>query len=145
MRPPFGLVSIHSMKPTFIRIVFFVLLSFSSALLTGCGESKPKVDVAAQIRALDGNTEAKQEALTQLGTQGKGALPALDKLIELLKDPDPIVRRLSAYAIGEIGPDAKKAVPALKAAMDNADREFGTSLVNALRAVDLAAAKSMGL
>lgn len=79
------------MKPTFIRIVFFVLLSFSSALLTGCGESKPKVDVAAQIRALDGNTEAKQEALTQLGTQGKGAMPALDKLIELLKDPDPVV------------------------------------------------------
>lgn len=123
-------------------LVSTLMLCFS--LTSGC-ESKPKVNVTGQIAALDGTAEAKQEALSQLAAAGPAALPALNKLIDLLKDPDPVVRRLTAYALGEIGPAAKSAVPAMKAAMDNADREFATGLVNAIRAVDPATAKSMGL
>jgi HEAT repeat protein len=129
------------------RILHAVLLSvlmLGLGMTSGC-ESKPKVNVSAQITALDGTAEAKQEALSQLATVGPAAAPAVPKLTELLKDPDPVVRRLSAYALGEIGPAAKSAVPTMKAALDNADREFATGLVNALRAVDPAAAKSMGL
>lgn len=132
---------------TMSRILHAFLVStlmLSLSLTSGC-ENKPKVNVTAQIAALDGNSEAKQEALSQLAAAGPAATPAIAKLIELLKDSDPVVRRLSAYALGEIGPAAKSAVPAMKAALDNADREFATGLVNAIRAVDPVTAKSMGL
>ncbi len=125
--------------------------SFLSCLLlvcclatAGCGESKPKVDVNAQIQALSGTSEAKQDALTELGTVGPAALPALNKLIPLLKDEDHVVRRLAAYTIGTIGPAAKSAVPALKEALASAERDFATSLVNAIRNVDPVAGKSLG-
>ena len=130
--------------PSLLRIFLTALLLLGSDLITGC-ESKPKVDVSAQIKALEGATDAKQEALTQLATAGPAAAPAVNKLIEVLKDPDTVTRRLSAYALGEIGPAAKAAVPALKAALDNADREFSTAIVNAIRNIDPATAKSMGL
>src|SRR2546422_4025896 len=44
----------------------------------------------------------------------RSAASAVSALIPLLKDTDPEIRRLSAYALGEIGPQAKAATPALK-------------------------------
>jgi len=130
--------------PTLNRSLLSSLLLVLSLAMAGCGESKPKVDVNAQIQALSGTAEAKQDALTALGTVGPAALPALDKLVPLLKDEDHIVRRLAAYAIGSIGPAAKSAVPALKEALTAADRDFATSLVNAIRNVDPVAGKGLG-
>lgn len=126
------------------RFCWSLLILLASFAMAGCGESKPKVDVNAQIQALSGTTEAKQDALTALATVGPAALPGLDKFVPLLKDEDHVVRRLAAYAIGSIGPAAKSAVPALKEALASADRDFATSLINAIRDVDPVAGKSLG-
>jgi len=49
--------------------------------------------------------------------------PLFQALIGVLKDNDPVVRRLAAYALGEIGPASKPALPALKEMMNDPDRE----------------------
>ena len=44
---------------------------------------------------------------------GPKAAPAVSELIVVLNDPDIEVRRGAARALGQIGPDAEDAVPAL--------------------------------
>ena len=123
--------------PTTLRRLSCLLLVAASLGLSGCGEKAPKVDVSAQIAALDSTTaEGKQDALTELAKAGPAAAPAVPKLIVLLKDQDAVTRRLTAYALGQIGTAAKSALPALNEAMNGADRDFSTSLVNAIRAVE---------
>ncbi len=123
--------------PTTLRRLSCLFLVAASLGLSGCGEKAPKVDVNAQIAALASTTaEGKQDALTELAKAGPAAAPALSKLIPMLKDQDAVTRRLAAYAIGQIGPAAKSALPALNEAMNGADRDFSTSLVNAIRSVE---------
>jgi hypothetical protein len=110
-------------------------------LLVGCGgdESGPrpkKVDVSAQVAALKGNGDAKANALSELAAGGANSAAATPQIIPLLKDEDPVVRRLAAYAIGQIGPAAKAALPDLKALLQDNDRNVVTAAVNAIRAVD---------
>ncbi len=105
----------------------------------GCSQSSEplqKVDVAAQVAGLKGNDDAKTAALTELAAGGKNSAAAVDEIIPLLKSEDPVIRRLAAYALGQIGPSAKAALPALTALMQDSDRNAVTAALNAIRAID---------
>ncbi|HEV8118585.1 MAG TPA: DUF2961 domain-containing protein [Thermoanaerobaculia bacterium] len=79
--------------------------------------SVPAGSVAALAKALDDpDPVTRGLAALELRNQKAQALPALDALIAKLKDPDVIVRMMSANAIGAIGPAAAPAVPALAGA-----------------------------
>jgi HEAT repeat protein len=67
-------------------------------------------------------------ALTKIGE------PAVDPLIEVLKDKDEEARPLAAQVLGDIGPAAKKAIPALIEALkdDDADPSVRNSAASAL-------------
>lgn len=97
------------------------------------------VDVPAQIQALkSGDDNAKAEALSNLAEAGPNAAPAVQAIIDVIKDSkDPVIVRLGAYALGQIGlPAAKPAVPVLKQLMSFPNREVGTVVFNALSALD---------
>ena len=105
----------------------------------GCnqsGEPPQKVDVAAQVAGLKGNDDAKAAALTELAAGGKNSAAAVDEIIPLLKSEDPVIRRLAAYALGQIGPSAKAALPGLTAMLQDDDRSAVTAALNAIRAID---------
>ncbi len=112
----------------------------AASLLVAC--SKPntntkKVDVAAKIEQLKSpDVNMRVQAVTDLAAAGPKAAPAVQALIGTLKDSDPLVQRLSAYALGEIGPAAKEAIPALKEGLQSQDRDMITSSINAIRAID---------
>lgn len=77
----------------------------------------PSGSIAALARALDDpDPVTRGLAALQLRDKGAESRPALDALITKLRDPDVIVRMMSANAIGAIGPAAASAVPALAAA-----------------------------
>ncbi len=107
--------------------------------LLGCGEGSPqakKVDVAAQIVALKGTVDSKSNALTELAAGGSSCQAAVKDIIPLLNDEDAAVRRLAAYALGEIGVAAKAAVPELTKMLQDSDMTAVTAAINALRAID---------
>lgn len=110
------------------------------ALLMGCGSkdetAAKKVDVAAQVSQLKGNSDAKAGALTELAAGGPNSAGAVNDIIPLLKDDDHVVRRLAAYALCQIGPAAKAALPALKELMNDPDTSTGTTALNAINAID---------
>lgn len=117
----------------------WLLAAVIVALLSpGCGGSKdtPTIDVGAKIQQLKGSTEEQSTALTELAAAGAQAEPAIDQLIPLLKHEDHEIRQLAAYALGQIGPAAKRAVPALKAALNDQQMSVLTSVQNALVAID---------
>jgi HEAT repeat protein len=57
----------------------------------------------------------------------------INKLITELKSPNPAVRRSAAETLGKIGAEAKDAVPALIAALKDADHRVRNYAVVALR------------
>ena len=57
------------------------------------------------------------------------------KLIIALKDSDSDVRNVAAYGLGEIGPAAKDAVPALSVALKDSDRRVRRAATKALKAI----------
>lgn len=109
-------------------------------VLAGCGEGKPNVNLQEQLAALGGDADAKVAALAEIAKLGADAASAVNQIIPLLKDADPVVRRTAAYTLGNIGPAAKAAVPELKAMMQTGDRDQLTAVVNALRAIEPAVA-----
>jgi HEAT repeat protein/S1-C subfamily serine protease/phage FluMu protein Com len=60
-------------------------------------------------------------ALGSIANFGAAAKPAVDVLIEAVKDNDPEVRQAASVALGKIGPDAKAAVLALEVALKETD------------------------
>ena len=52
-------------------------------------------------------------AIGFLGQLGSNAAPATDALVQSLANGDPYAGREAAHSLGEIGPGAKRAVPAL--------------------------------
>jgi HEAT repeat protein len=113
----------------------------------------------------DENTRAEAaEALADLGADGKPALPALlmalgdegervrqnalhaiiaigpdaaaaQALTNSLKDSDPLVRALSANALGQLGPLARKSIPALREALHDRDETVQKEAAAALKAI----------
>ena len=55
--------------------------------------------------------------------------------VEKLSDPDPNVRNLAAYVLGEIGSGAKQAVPALMEAYGNGRSDLRLSVIEALGSI----------
>ena len=118
------------------------------AFLAGCNKkaAAPKVDLSAQVAILkSGDTDAKVNALVELGKLEEGALPALDDLIALLKDPAPEVRRLSAYVMMQIGPKASRALPALEPLLQDPDRGVVLQVGTTMTKIDKEALKGMPL
>jgi HEAT repeat protein len=115
------------------------LAALSLLLLTltvGCGQKGPQVNVGVNTQDLKStDTDKKVNACTELAKAGPQAAGAVPDLIPLLKDKDPLVRSLSAYALGQIGPAAKAALPALREAMSDSDPQVPRSALNALRAI----------
>jgi HEAT repeat protein len=76
---------------------------------------------------------------------GGAALPALDRLIARLADPDPNVRLMSANAIGALGSKAERAVPALTQLCRRTDDHVHVlrSAASALGAIGPAAAPAI--
>ena len=118
-----------------------VLLPFALGVwLAGCdSEGKveaKKIDVAAQVAGLKGDADARTAALTELAAGGPNAISAVPQITALLKDPDPSIRRLAAYALSQVGPGAKSAKDALKESMQDSDPSVVMAAVNALRTID---------
>ena len=130
--------------PKFRTVCHRVFMTVTTGLLVGlgaagCGDSEPapkKVDVSAQVAALKGDNDAKAAALSELAAGGPNAAGAVKEIIPLLKSDDPVVRRLAAYALGQIGAPAKEAVPGLTAMLQDPDGNAITAAINALRAID---------
>lgn len=120
--------------------IFVAMAASGMVILGGCGgddvPGPKKIDVAAQVAALKGDGAAKEAALVELGAGGRNASPAVNDIIPLLKDPDPVIRRLAANALGQIGPAAKAAIPDIQAMMSEPDPASVTVAVNAVRLID---------
>jgi HEAT repeat protein len=76
--------------------------------------------VLAEVLAVAKESEPRKEALKALGQQAQSKLPppreAVVPATAALEDADPEVRALAAFVLGEAGPAAKEALPALKKA-----------------------------
>src|SRR5438093_13348002 len=99
----------------FSAIAFSFVMGLS---LSGCSKEDAeakKVNVAAMTEALrSADKDARVNACVELAKAGPRAAPAVQALIPLLKDSDPDVRRLAAYALGDIGAASKPALPTLE-------------------------------
>ena len=115
------------------------LFGFTLAgLVAGCGPSKPKVDVAAQLQALkSGDVNAKCDALAAIASAGPAAAAAVPQVMEELKNSDALVRRLAVLALGQIGaPAATPALPELRKLMEDGDRDVARNALNSVKAID---------
>lgn len=122
------------------RPCLLILTALAGLFLVGCGPGEnagKKIDVAAQLAGLKGDNDAKAAALAELAAGGPKSAPVVSEITVLLKDSDPVLRRLAAYALGQIGPAAKSAVPDLKRLLEDRDSNAVTAAVNALRVIDL--------
>ena len=68
-------------------------------------------------------------------TIGPAATPAVEVLIEALKDEEELVRSYAAEAPGKIGPAAAPAVEALRAALADESEEVRRAAAEALWSV----------
>lgn len=121
------------------RVLLPLLCAFVALwLLPACGPKQGSVNVSSHLEALKGaDTDAKANALTEIAKAGPGAATAVPQLIESLKDPDPLIRRLAAYALFEIGPPAAKpALPELRKLLQDENREVITQALNSVRKID---------
>lgn len=100
------------------------------ALIEAAKDTRTRVRPNAQIRLASffggGNSNChyvgvahdeyvRVAAIQALGAYGEGAVPAISVLVGALKSDDALTRWLAAMVLGEIGPKAKVAVPALAA------------------------------
>jgi hypothetical protein len=90
------------------------------------GEAAARTAVPALTPLLqDENPRVRARAASTLAETGPLARPALEKLIEILeKDADADCRLQASIALGQIGPEADKAVPVLAKRLRN--DEYGT-------------------
>lgn len=56
--------------------------------------------------------------------------------MDCLRDEDPFVRRTAANLLGQIGPNAQSALPALAALHNDRDRSVFQASLNARRRID---------
>jgi len=121
----------------FLSVIFGCLVGFG---LSGCSKedaAAKKINVAGLTEALkSGDAEARINACVELAKAGPRAASAVQALIPVLKDNDPILRRLAAYALGEIGAASAPALPTLKEMLGDPDRQVVMQVVNSLRSID---------
>jgi len=87
------------------------------------GKIGPRADSVELLAALVRETACPGRGLAaeQLGRVGGAAHAAVPDLIEATSDARPDVRWRAVWALGQIGPDAAPAVPALRTALADAD------------------------
>ena len=98
----------------------------------------PANDQIKPLAALahDCSSDVAYWAATLLGRAGSGAAAAVADLIKILEsDADLPVRERAAWALGEIGPAASSAVPALSAAAKSSDARLSRLAAKALEAI----------
>ncbi len=88
------------------------------------------------------NVARRQAAFRAIVSIGKPAVPTL---VDGLKDEDPEVRIDCASALGEIGPAALEAVPALKNALNDDVGDVVGAVSIAFRKIDPDAARDAGV
>jgi len=136
------------MKTPTLLVSLAAATALSAVLLTSCSKGGEQynrsVDVQAMIQQLkSADSEQRQNALIALAEAGPYAAEAVSVLIEALKDAEQLNRSLAAYALGRIGPQASSAVPALKECLNTPDPKLTPAVINALRAIDPAAADGL--
>lgn len=82
----------------------------------------PPVESLSADLAREKDTAAALHALLLLARHHERAKPSLPLIIARLRSPTTTIRIAAAIAIGEIGPDARDAVPALCEALDATNR-----------------------
>lgn len=100
--------------------------------------SKPEnFSIAKLIENLqDENQIVRIHAATVLGSRGAAAEPAVGALLELLENGDIHDRKLAILTLGEIGPAAFEAIPALFAVVDDANESLAEMAEEALAQID---------
>jgi HEAT repeat protein len=88
----------------------------------------------------DRSQEVPEIAISILRDMGVAAVPAL---IEGLKHEDASVRKRVAWTLYGMGPAAKAAVPALRAAAEDADKDVRDAAAKALKKIEAPAEKPM--
>lgn len=130
------------MKSPLLSVLVGASLLFPLACGVGCSKSEglkfnEKVDVSALVQQLKSdNPEQRVDACTKLAEGGPYSADAVEPLTAALKDTDPLVKSLAAYALGQIGPKAASAVPALKELMQAGEEQTAPAALNAIRAID---------
>ena len=81
------------------------------------GVNRAEKRLSRYIRSPKWMAPRRTEAVLLLHASGALAVPTLTSTCG---DPDPDVRRASAWALGEIGPEAKAAIPALEKLLEDA-------------------------
>src|SRR5947207_15281491 len=99
---------------TFAHYVWTLALAMSIlGSFSGCSKEDPeakKVNVSAMTEALKSpDKDTRVNGCIELAKTGPRAAPAVPALIPLLKDSDGLVRRLAAYALAQVGPQASAA------------------------------------
>lgn len=94
------------------------------------------IDVA-EVRKLLKNYEARSSVKLALETQSGvgGDTSSLPKLLNDLGSKDAQARARAALALGELGPDAQRAIPALFKALKDSDENLARDAAQALRAI----------
>jgi HEAT repeat protein len=115
-------------------LVCTLLFTLLTVIGTACGPAKANIEkLRADLKSPDSNV--RQEACAELAKAKQNAAPALPDLIAALNDTDPIVRRLAAYALGEMGSAAKSAVPELQKHVADPDLSVMQNVGIALRSI----------
>jgi HEAT repeat protein len=118
------------------------LLTDQDKAIAGLARSaldKPKPDDAAHLQSLSLMVEqasARDYALHQLAQLGPAALRTIPAIIPLLQDDRPLVRYVTAEALGAMGPAANEALPSLRRQQHDSDPVVRAAVVEALSAIE---------
>ncbi len=82
------------------------------------------------------NLEIRRDAAIVLWKVEKN-VTAIPVLASLLKEDNTALVMSAAYALGQIGPDAREALPALKTALNHADMNVQTAAKSAIKKIDI--------
>jgi HEAT repeat protein len=122
------------MKKTLVSGLFVLLLA-------GCGRTT--CDWTDQLHAHD--SAERLHAVHALQERRGETQPVVAALTAALRDEDAFVRRDAARALGQLGPDAADAAPALTAvAHKDRNNHVRKAAVDALKQIDPAAATKSG-
>jgi HEAT repeat protein len=98
----------------------------------------PAADQIEPLAALahDCSSDVAYWSVTLLGRAGQSAAGAVPELVKVLEsDADLPVRERAAWALGQIGPSAKSAAPALTAAAQSMDARLSRLAKQALESI----------
>ncbi len=97
---------------------------FACTILGSLEESaKPALSKMESLMLNDADSIVRSSCAFGISYMGKHATDAVPSLIKAMDDRDMNVKRAIIHALGNIGPEAKKALPKLRAMLNNETRE----------------------